>query len=50
LRRKFRPKLADALIAQSCIDANISLLTRDRDFAPFARYAELKLILPVSST
>jgi predicted nucleic acid-binding protein len=50
LRRKFHPKLADALIAQSCIDADMPLLSRDRDFAPFARHAGLKLIFPVSST
>jgi len=46
LRRHFRPKLADTLIAQSCIDAAIPLLTRDRDFLPFAQHAGLKLIFP----
>jgi predicted nucleic acid-binding protein len=45
LRRSFRPKLADTLLAQSCIDAAV-LLTRDRDFLPFAQHAGLKLIFP----
>jgi predicted nucleic acid-binding protein len=45
-RRRFRPKLADTLLAQSCIDAAIPLLTRDRDFLPFAGHAGLKLIYP----
>ncbi len=35
--------LGDALIAQSCIDAHIPLLTRDRDFRAFAEAAGLKL-------
>src|SRR5690349_3717879 len=44
LRRSFRPKLADTLLAQSCIDAGVPLLTRDRDFLPFVGHAGLKLI------
>ena len=46
LRRQFRPKLADTLLAQSCIDAGVPLLTRDRDFLPFGQHAGLKLIFP----
>jgi predicted nucleic acid-binding protein len=42
-RRKAR--LGDALIAQSCIDRRIPLLTRDRDFRGFAEAAGLDLIL-----
>jgi predicted nucleic acid-binding protein len=42
LRRRYRPKLADTLIAQSCIDHNVGLLTRDRDFRPFLAHG-LKL-------
>ena len=42
-RRKAR--LGDALIAQSCIDRKISLLTRDADFRAFAEAAELKLLV-----
>jgi predicted nucleic acid-binding protein len=35
--------LGDCLLAQACLDADIPLLTRDRDFAAFARIAGLKL-------
>ena len=45
-RQHFRPRLADTLIAQSCIDSAVPLLTRDRDFLPFAQRAGLKLIFP----
>ncbi|HVT44431.1 MAG TPA: PIN domain-containing protein [Thermoanaerobaculia bacterium] len=37
-----KAKLADTLIAQSCIDHQIQLITNDRDFRHFARYG-LKL-------
>jgi predicted nucleic acid-binding protein len=43
MRRKAR--FGDALIAQSCIDRKIPLLTRDVDFRAFAEAAELKLVL-----
>ena len=42
-RRKAR--LGDALIAQCCIDQNVPLLTRDRDFRAFVEAAELGLVL-----
>ena len=42
-RRKAR--LGDALIAQICIDRDIPLLTRDRDFRAFAGAAGLNLVL-----
>jgi predicted nucleic acid-binding protein len=32
LRRGHKARLADVLIAQSCIDADVALITRDRDF------------------
>lgn len=35
--------LGDALIAQACIDADVPLLTRDADFAAFAKLGGLKL-------
>jgi predicted nucleic acid-binding protein len=41
-RRKAR--LGDALIAQSCIDQSIPLITRDRDFRAFATAAKLNLV------
>lgn len=43
--KKLKARLADALIAQSCIDADIPLLTRDRDFRHFAAHCGLKLAL-----
>ena len=43
LAKRRRARLGDALIAQSCIDQGISLLTRDRDFHAFAETAGLDL-------
>ena len=43
-RRKARPKLADTLIAQSCVDHDVVLLTRDRDFGWFVRHCGLKVL------
>lgn len=37
LAKGFKARLADALIAQSCIDARMALITRDRDFRHYAR-------------
>ena len=42
-RRKAR--LGDALIAQSCLDGEIPLLTRDKDFRAFADAAGLNLLV-----
>lgn len=39
-------KLGDALIAQSCIDHDMPLLTRDEDFRHFVTNCSLKLALP----
>jgi predicted nucleic acid-binding protein len=39
----YRAKIADALIAQSCIDHDVALITRDADFRHFAKYCGLKL-------
>ena len=38
-----RARLGDALIAQSCIDEGVSLITRDRDFRGFAEAAGMRL-------
>jgi predicted nucleic acid-binding protein len=43
MRRKAR--LGDALVAQSCIDANVTLVTRDADFIAFSDNAELEIVL-----
>jgi predicted nucleic acid-binding protein len=40
-----KARLGDALIAQSCIDQRIPLITRDRDFRAFAVAAKLNLVL-----
>jgi len=40
-----RARLGDALIAQSCLDRGISLLTRDRDFTAFTEAAGLHLVI-----
>ena len=44
LARRRRARLGDALVAQSCVDGGISLLTRDRDFRAFVEAAGLKLV------
>lgn len=44
MRRKAR--LGDALIAQTCVDRGIPLLTRDGDFRAFAEASGLEIILP----
>jgi predicted nucleic acid-binding protein len=33
-----KARLADVLIAQSCLDHNVGLITRDRDFRHFAQH------------
>jgi predicted nucleic acid-binding protein len=45
LAKKSKARLGDALIAQSCIDGEVPLITRDRDFQAFAETAGLNLIL-----
>ena len=45
LAKRRKARLGDALIAQSCIDSGIPLLTRDRDFRAFAAAAGLDLLV-----
>jgi predicted nucleic acid-binding protein len=45
LAKQRKARLGDALIAQSCVDRGIPLLTRDRDFRAFTDAAGLKLAL-----
>jgi predicted nucleic acid-binding protein len=40
-----RARLGDALIAQSCLDQDIPLITRDRDFRAFADAAGLSVLV-----
>jgi predicted nucleic acid-binding protein len=43
LRRGLKARLADTLIAQACIDHDVALVTRDRDFRNFTTHAGLTL-------
>ena len=45
LAKRRKARLGDALIAQSCIDRGIPLITRDRDFRAFAEAAGLDLVI-----
>lgn len=44
LRQKKKARVADALIAQSCLDQSSPLVTRDRDVRHFAAAAKLPLL------
>lgn len=50
LARGRKARLGDALIAQSCLDHGVLLLTRDRDFRRFAEAAALGLLAPARLT
>lgn len=43
LQKSLKAKVADALIAQACIDHGVALITRDTDFRHFAKHCGLKL-------
>jgi predicted nucleic acid-binding protein len=43
LGKGLRAAMADALIAQCCIDLDVSLIARDRDYRHFERWCGLKL-------
>ena len=45
LAKRRKARLDDALIAQSCMDRGIPLLTRGRDFRAFAGAAGLDLVI-----
>jgi predicted nucleic acid-binding protein len=47
LRTGRRVNLADTLIAQSCLDHQSMLVTRDRDFTVFVSTAGLRLAVPL---
>ncbi|HEX4808468.1 MAG TPA: PIN domain-containing protein [Bryobacteraceae bacterium] len=44
LAKRRKARLGDSLIAQSCLDAAVPLLTRDRDFRAFAEAASLDIL------
>jgi predicted nucleic acid-binding protein len=43
LAKRLRARLPDTLIAQSCLDNNVALITRDTDFRHFAKHCGLRL-------
>ncbi|HEX3810608.1 MAG TPA: PIN domain-containing protein [Rhizomicrobium sp.] len=43
LQKGLKAKIADTLIAQSCIDHGVTLIARDGDFRHFAKHCGLKL-------
>jgi len=45
LAKRRKARLGDALIAQSCMDHGLPLLTRDKDFRAFVEAAGLELLL-----
>lgn len=45
LARGRRARLADTLIAQSCLDHDVPLVTRDSDFRHFVRAAGIRLVV-----
>lgn len=44
LKQSLKCRVADALIAQTCIDYNIPLITRDNDFRHFEKLTALSVI------
>ncbi len=44
MRHGYRPKIADTLIAQICLDHGVPLVTRDRDFVSFQKFAGLRVL------
>jgi len=44
-RHGYRPKIADTLIAQSCLDHGVPLVTRDQDFSCFQKFSGLRLLV-----
>lgn len=49
LAKRRKARLGDSLIAQSCLDAGIPLLTRDHDFRAFAEAVSLDILFDTSS-
>ena len=41
--KRLKARLADAMVAQVCIDLDIPLITRDADFRHFAKWCGLRL-------
>ncbi len=43
IAHRLKARLADAMISQACIDNDVALLTRDRDFRHFQKHRGLRL-------
>lgn len=48
LAKRRKARLGDSLIAQTCLDAGIPLLTRDGDFRAFAEASHLNILIDAS--
>ena len=48
LKHALKARIADAMIAQCCIDHHIPLITRDSDFKNFVKYGGLKLAVTLA--
>ena len=44
IAKGLKARLADTLIAQSCLDHGVGLVTQDRDFRHFAKVGKLRLL------
>lgn len=44
LGHRLRARLADTLIAQSCLDHGVPMITRDSDFRHFKKHSGLELV------
>lgn len=44
LSKRRKARLGDALIAQTCLDRDVPLITRDRDFRAFVEAAGLEIV------
>jgi predicted nucleic acid-binding protein len=44
LAKRVKARLADTLIAQTCLDHDVPFVTRDQDFRHFAKHAGLRLL------
>lgn len=45
LAKSRKARFADSLIARKCVEAGVSLITREREFRAFAQAAGLQLLL-----
>ncbi len=44
ISKGFKARVADALIAQACLDCDATLITRDKDFRHYEKFCGLKLL------